>query len=319
MAKWGKRIVLGLVLLIGAGLVWGYAPDTDPAAMRAKYGGAGAQFIAVEDGLTVHLRDEGPRDAPVLVLLHGSNASLHTWQPWVDRLSSKYRIIRLDQIGHGLTGPDPQGDYSAAEFVRTLDATLARLGVTRFALAGNSMGGWIAWNYTLAHPDKVSRLILIDAGGPPDDPNTQLPLGFRLARTPGIDRLVNVITPRSVFDASVRQSVSNQAIVTPAMVDRYWELNRYPGNREATRLRFAMWRDRARGSERLATITAPTLILWGAEDRLIPVSGAQWFADRIPGVRVIVYPGIGHLPMEEAAARSAADVDAFLQAGGSPR
>lgn len=248
----------------------------------------------------------------MLVLLHGSNASLHTWEPWVARLGGKYRIISLDQIGHGLTGPNPTGQYDGAAFVGTLDALLGKLGVDRFALAGNSMGGYVAWEYALAHPDKLTQLVLIDAAGPPPDPNTKIPIGFRIARTPGLSKLALVITPRSIFEKSLHGSVSNQSVVTAAAVDRYWELNRYPGNREATGQRFAQYGTRGRNAERLGDIRVPTLILWGAEDKLIPASGADWFAARIPGAQKIVYPGIGHIPMEEAADRSAADLDAFL-------
>lgn len=312
MARNLKRLALALLALLAAGLALAYAPDTDPAAMKAKYASKASQFIDVGGGLTMHVRDEGRRDGPVLVLLHGSNASLHTWEPWVARLGSKYRIISVDQIGHGLTGPNPTGQYDAAAFVGTLDAALAKLGVSHFALAGNSMGGFVAWEYALAHPDKVTRLVLIDAGGPPDDPHKSLPLGFRLARMPGFGALAGVIGPRALFERSLRQTVSNEAILSEAMIDRYWELNRYPGNRRATTLRFARWAERARDVPRLGELKLPTLILWGAEDRLIPASGAPWFAQHLPNARAIIYPHIGHLPMEEAADRSAADADAFL-------
>jgi pimeloyl-ACP methyl ester carboxylesterase len=311
-----RRLLKGLLALVViafiALFIWGYAPDTNPAAMRAKYTNTASQFVPISAGLTVHVRDEGRRDGPVLVLLHGSNASLHTWEPWVARLKAKYRIISLDQIGHGLTGPNPTGRYDSDAFVQTLDALMARLGVNRFALAGNSMGGFVAWEYALAYPEKLTHLVLIDAAGPPEDPHKQLPIGFRLARAPGISRLALVFTPRALFDRSLHQSVSNQAVVTPAVVDRYWELNRYPGNREATGRRFAGYASRNRDVARVAEIKVPTLILWGANDKLIPVSGADWFAARIKGSRKIIYSGIGHIPMEETPDRSAADLDAFL-------
>jgi pimeloyl-ACP methyl ester carboxylesterase len=310
------KYTLGLLLVALIGLfVWGYAPDTDAAAMKAKYANQASQFIDVGGGLTMHVRDEGNRAGPVLVLLHGSNASLHTWEPWVARLGAKYRIISLDQIGHGLTGPNPTGQYDADAFVGTLNALMVKLGVNKFALAGNSMGGFVAWEYALAHPDKLTHLVLVDAAGPPEDPNKKLPIGFRIARTPGLNKLALVITPRSLFKKSMQQSVSNQAIVTPAAIDRYWELNRYPGNREATGLRFATYAGRTRDVSKVATITAPTLILWGAEDKLISASGADWFAARIKGSAKIIYPGIGHIPMEETPDRSAADLDAFLSKG----
>lgn len=311
-----KRLIKYALGLLTVALIalffWGYAPDTDPAAMKAKYANGASQFIDVGGGLTMHVRDEGKRDGPVLVLLHGSNASLHTWEPWVERLKGKYRIISLDQIGHGLTGPNPTGQYDAAAFVGTLDALMVKMGVSKFALAGNSMGGFVAWEYALAHPDKLTHLVLIDAAGPPDDPNRKVPIGFRIARTPGLNKLALVITPRSLFEKSMHQSVSNQAIVTDAAIDRYWELNRYPGNRAATAARFATYGTRFREVAQIGEIKVRTLILWGAEDKLIPVSGADWFAARIAGSVKIVYPGIGHIPMEEAPDRSAADLDAFL-------
>lgn len=307
--KWIGNLLLIAVIAL---LALGYTPDTDPAEMREKYASPASKFVAIGGGLTMHVRDEGKPDGPVLVLLHGSNASLHTWKPLVERLKGKYRIISLDQIGHGLTGPNPTGQYDGLAFVRTLNTLLGKLGVNRFALAGNSMGGYVAWEYALAYPDKLTHLILIDAAGPPDDPNKNLPIGFRIARMPGVSKLAQVITPRSVFEKSLRGSVSNQSIVTPEMIDRYWELNRYPGNRAATGARFAQYANRARSVGALGQITTPTLILWGAEDKLIPVSGADWFAARIPGSIRIIYPGIGHIPIEEAPDRTAGDLDAFL-------
>lgn len=311
-----NRVLTGLALFIvgavAALFVWGYTPDRDAAALRAKYANAASRFVDIGGGLTMHVRDEGKRDGPVLVLLHGSNASLQTWEPWVKRLGGGYRIISLDQIGHGLTGPNPSGDYTSAVFVETLDKAMTGIGVDRFALAGNSMGGWVAWNYALAHPDKLSGLVLVDASGPPDARPTALPIGFRIARMPGVNRLARVITPRGLVERSVRQSMGNQAVIDDAMIDRYWELLLYPGNREATGRRAATPRNVA-DPEALGMLKVPTLILWGAQDMLIPVSAGRWFARAIPGSRLIVYPGIGHIPMEEAPDRSAADVAAWLR------
>lgn len=311
-----KRVLTGLALLTALAVAllfaWGYEPDRDPAALREEYANAASRFVDVGGGLSIHVRDEGRRDGPALVLLHGSSSSLHTWEPWVRRLGGAFRIISIDQIGHGLTGPNPAGDYSSAAFVRTLDRALTRMGVDRFALAGNSMGGWVAWNYALAHPGKLSALILVDASGPPDAEPTALPIGFRIARTPGINRLARVITPRDLVERSVRQSMSNQTVIDDRMIDRYWNLLLYPGNREATGDRAATARNVA-DLDALGRLKVPTLILWGAEDKLIPVSAGRWFARTIPGSRLIVYPDIGHLPMEEAPDRSAADVGAWLR------
>lgn len=300
-------IVIGLLILLAAA----WQRDLDPADLQAKYANSNSQFIDVGGGLLIHARDEGKPDGPVLVLLHGSNASLQTWEPWVARLRAKYRIISLDQIGHGLTGPNPSNDYSAAAFVGTLDHVLAKLGVSHFALAGNSMGGGVAWNYALAHPEKLSALILVDAAGAPEDKSKSLPIGFRIAQMPVVNRLAEIITPRSLIEKSLHQSLSNQSIINDRMIDRYWELLLYPGNRRATALRFTAKRVPANPAA-LGKLPMPVLILWGAEDKLIPVASARWFAKAMPQAKLIVYPGIGHVPMEEAADQSAKDVDAFL-------
>jgi pimeloyl-ACP methyl ester carboxylesterase len=305
--------VAGLALVLIAAFLLLRTPDTDPAAMKAKYGGPPSQFVDLGGGLTVHLRDEGPRDAPVLVLLHGSNADLHTWDAWTKTLSSQFRVIRFDQIGHGLTGPNPGGTHALGDMVAATEKVRSKLGIERMALAGNSMGGAIAAKYAMVHPQHLSALILVDAGGAPQpqDRKGRGNIGFTLAATPGVNLLMRSITPRSIVERSLRQSVSNQAIVTDAAVDRYWELLRYPGNRAATAERFATPR-KGFAAQELAAIKTPTLILWGEEDKLISVAGARWYNAGIAGSKLKTYPGIGHLPQEEAATATAAEVSAFL-------
>lgn len=290
-------------------------PDTDAREMAAKYAAPPSKFLLVEGDRAVHIRDEGPRDAPVIVLLHGSNADLHTWEPWVQALTGRYRVIRYDQFGHGLTGPHPRGEYTPAAFAETLGQVADKLGLKQFTLAGNSMGGGIALAYALKHPERLSALVLVDAAGAPVTQAAKGNIGFTLARTPGISWVMGQVTPRALVERSLRQSVSNQTIVTEAMIDRYWELLRYPGNRQATMQRFATPRV-PYTTQQLAGLKVPTLVIWGEEDALIPFAAGQLFAQTIPGAKLVAYPGIGHLPHEEAAARSAADLQAFLAAQG---
>lgn len=309
MRRLGKWLAI-LAAVLGVAFIALRTPDTDPAEMRAKYGGAPSQFVDLGNGLTVHLRDEGPRGVPVLVLLHGSNADLHTWDAWTRAMPS-FRVIRFDQIGHGLTGPNPTGGHSPEAMVAVLERLRARLGIERFALAGNSMGGGVAALYAMQHPQHLTALVLIDAGGAPKAGGERGNIGFKLAATPGVSWLMQSITPRRIVERSLRQSVSNQAVVTPAAVDRYWELLRYPGNRKATAERFSTPR-RTFTPQQLAAIKTPTLILWGAEDRLIGPDAAQWYARHIKGAELKIYPGTGHLPHEEAAERSADDAKLFV-------
>jgi pimeloyl-ACP methyl ester carboxylesterase len=311
--KFFKWFFIVLLLAFIGLFTWGFAGDIPAKELRAKYANAESEFVDLGDGLTVHLRDEGPKDAPAILLLHGSNASLHTWQQWADRLSKDYRIIRFDQIGHGLTGPQPKGDYGIAAFVETVDRVAKNRGLTKFYLGGNSMGGGVSHAYAMAHPDKLSGLILVDASGAPDAKPKQLPIGFKIMGMPGVNQLATVITPRSIIEKSLRGSVSNQAVVTDAEIDEYWELLRYPGNREATLKRFSARREPiAIGDMSSATRAVPTLIIWGDEDKLIPVSAAKWFAEAYPNNVTRIYKGIGHLPMEETAEQSADDVRAWL-------
>ncbi len=314
----GWRIVLWVIGGVFAALVVAWlvfrVPDIPVATLRAKYASPASQFVEVMPGLTVHLRDEGRRDGVPTVLLHGSNASLHTWQPWVARLGDRYRLISFDFPAHGLTGPAPDGQYTQAAYARVVDAVVARLGLTRFVLAGNSMGGGVAARYAADHPDRIAGLILIDASGaeyPKGEGDT--PFLLRVVRLPVVRDIVAVITPRALIAASLDGAVSVKTVMTPAVVDRYWELLRYPGNRVATIERFAQGYSSVPQAD-LARITAPVLILWGREDRFIPLASATWFSTALPHSRTIVYDGVGHLPMEETPDRSAADVAAFVAA-----
>ena len=305
--KWA----VGLVVLAVIGLATLYwTPDTDKALMRKKYGSPTSQYVDLGGGLTVHLRDEGPRGAPVIVLLHGSNSSLQTWDSWTSALTGRFRVIRFDAPGHGLTGDYPARDYSRAAFADIVSRVTTRLGVARFVLVGNSMGGGVAWAYAHDHPERLTGLVLVDAAGEPEPMDASPPLGFRLARMPVVRDLMTYITPRSLIADGLRQSVSNQKVVTPAVIDRYWELLRYPGNRQATIDRFATPREQPVAAPLSRHI--PTLIMWGAEDKLIPVRSAAWFKVNVPDAQVVIYPKVGHLMMEEIPSRSSGDLAVWL-------
>lgn len=319
MMKWALRILGVLVALLVIAFFIFRTPDTEPAEMRAKYGGEPSRFVEISDEVTVHLRDEGPRDAPAIFLLHGSNADLHTWEPWSQDLTRDYRVIRMDQIGHGLTGPDPEHDYSRANFTADILEVADFLGLDRFILAGNSMGGKHTLAFAIAHPERVAGMILVDASGgqsiekeseKEDDDSGNI--GFAIAQTPGINKLVEQITPRSLIAQSLEQSVSVKGIITDAMIDRYWELLRYPGNRAATMTRFSTEYQSLTQAE-IAALDMPALILWGEEDRLIPVAAGHWLDRTLPDSEMVIYPDIGHLPQEEAPKATLEDVRQWLE------
>lgn len=309
-----RRFFTGLAIvaaLLGAGFLVLRTPDTNRQAMIAKYGTPPSQFVTLRPGLSVHYRDEGPRGAPVVMLLHGSNADLHTWDAWTANLARDYRVIRFDQIGHGLTGADPAGDYAPQTFADDVGRMADKLGVRRFVLAGNSMGGGIALRFALAHPERLDGLVLIDSSGAPRLGKPPGNIGFTLARNPIGSWLMTRITPRSLIAKSLRQTVRNPASLNETTIDRYWELLRFPGNRAATVARFSQPRIPFAAAS-LAKLPMPVLIQWGADDPLIPLAAGQWLHRAIARSRMIVYPDIGHIPMEEAAARSVADLRNWL-------
>lgn len=312
-----KRVLVPAVVLLALAAVFVLllTPDTNREAMIAKYGGPDATFAAGPAGQRIHYRDQGRRDAPAIILLHGSSASLQTWEPLVKRLGGDYRVVTLDLPGHGLTGATPDRDYGAEGMIAAVDVVAARLGLDHFVLGGNSMGGWIAWRYALVRPEHVDALLLIDAGGMPLRAGEKRPesnIGFRLLENPVGRWLSTRITPRVLIEKSLRGSVARQNVVDEAMIDRYWELLRFPGNRQATALRARTDREPEMAA-RVGEIAAPTLILFGKEDRLINPSAAQTFHERIAGSQVVLLDGIGHLPMEEAPDATAAAILDFLK------
>ena len=283
--------------------------------MVDKYTNDASLFVENDAGLRVHYRDQGNRDGEPIILIHGNAASLHTWEPLVERLGSEYRIISYTQPGHGLTGPHPNDDYSFAGMAEALDLVAKELDLYSFTLAGNSMGGWVSWRYALDNPDRVKALVLIDAAGMPLRDGEEAPplnIGFRILQYPIGQFLMQQFTPRSLVKKSALQSVSTKDVMNEQTVDRYWELLRYPGNRRAAAHRAQVNRELGY-ADRISEITAPTLIIWGAEDQLIFASAAQTFDERLLNADVVVYDGIGHLPMEEAPDRTALDIDVFLE------
>ncbi|MDO8290865.1 MAG: alpha/beta hydrolase [Parvibaculum sp.] len=312
-----KRIFQGVGLLVVLALVVMVVSivrfDKTMEELAPKYAAAPSQFIELPDGAKAHVRDQGKKDGPVLVLVHGSNASLHTWEPWVAILGAKYRVVTLDMPGHGLTGGVPNDDYSRDGMVKFTHEVAEKLGLTSYAIGGNSMGGGVAAAYTQEYPKEVTALILVDAGGLPRvaNPNEKVPLGFRMARWPVINKVLKYLAPRNIYAEGVRKVFVDQSKVTEEMIDRYYDMNLYQGNRRATGMRFAMEYD-TKVADRLGEIRVPTLIMWGDKDGLIPVASAYEFQKRIEGAKVVVYPDVGHIPMEEVPEKSAADVDAFL-------
>jgi pimeloyl-ACP methyl ester carboxylesterase len=303
-------IVLLAVVVVGA-MVAFYDPDMSDADLVAKYGQPPSQFITLPSGARVHYRDQGQRNGPALVLLHGSNASLHTWEPWVAQLGDRFRMISLDLPSHGLTGAVLGDDYSQEGMAKFVDEFTSALGVERFALAGNSMGGGVAARFALMHPEHLTHLILVDASGMPTKTPRDPGLGFRLARMPVLQYAMLYVTPRNLFDSSLKTAIADDTLVTPSMVDRYWQLNRRVGTRAATLKRFQTPFDTF-VEQNASKIATPTLMLWGDVDTLTPRDMGEAYNAAIKGSKLVVYNNVGHIPMEEVPEQSARAVREFL-------
>jgi pimeloyl-ACP methyl ester carboxylesterase len=306
-----KWFLILIVIAIAALFVWGYAPELSVADLKSEYTNTESEFVDLGDGLTVHLRDEGPSDAPAIILLHGSNASLHTWDEWTAALKGQYRIIRYDQAGHGLTGPHPKNCYTLDCYTDVVARVAANRGLTKFTLGGNSMGGGISYAFARTKPEMLDGLILVDPSGAPEAKKADLPIGFKIAQMPAFRGLMSIITPRSIIETSLKQTVSDPKLVTGAKVDLYWKMLRRTGNREATALRFAEYA-RRKPVEPVKRPNLPTLIQWGDQDKLINVGAVPWFEAQFPKHVTKIYKGIGHLPMEEIPAQSAKDVAEWM-------
>ncbi len=300
-------LLLALAALIGG--VWLYAPDKPRAALEARYLNAAADYQEVA-GLRLHVRDSGPRGAPALLLLHGFGASLHTWEPWAERLSTRYRVIRFDLPGFGLTGPDPTGDYSDRRSLQVLSALMDRLGVERASLVGNSLGGRIAWSFAAQNPGRVDRLVLISPDGFASP-------GFEYGKTPKVPamlRLLPHVLPRPLLRMSLAPAYGDPKALADETVTRYRDLMLAPGVRRAiiARTEQVLLED---PGPLLGRIQAPTLLLWGERDAMIPVANAADYVRAMPHATLVRLPGLGHVPFEEAPDVSVEPVLRFLAAG----
>lgn len=300
-----KILLLGAAGLVGVA-AWLYTPDKARDALAAKYAGPPSRFVPVA-GLRLHVRDTGPRGAPAVVLLHGFGSSLHTWEPWAEALSARHRVIRIDLPGFGLTGPEPTGDYSDARGLIVLAGLMDALSVPRASLVGNSLGGKLAWLFAARYPARVDKLVLVSPDGFASP-------GFEYGQqpeVPAIARLLPYTLPVWMLRMNLAPAYGDPALLTDDTVARYRDLMLAPGIRSAMIAR--MQQVRLEPPEPfLALIEAPTLLVWGGRDALIPFSNARDYMKAIRDCRLAPFPELGHVPQEEAPALSLVPVEAFL-------
>lgn len=306
-------ILLAIIAILAAGWLALRRADIPYDALELVYSVPESQFVTFDDGLKIHYTDTGPRDHPALVLVHGFSASLHTWSAWKYDLQDDYRVITLDLPGHGLSRAEDPENATMERFSEVVLDLTTDLGADSFTIAGNSMGGAVAWYAALAAPDRVEGLILVDASGWVEDSedNEREPFIFTLLGNPFARTILKDLDLTAMVRSRLEGSYVDQSFVKDDLVERYVSLARAPGHR-ATLMELMARPREPLTKNKLATLDMPTLILWGREDNLIPVSHAHKFAEAIPHAELKIYDNVGHLPQEEVAQTSTADVRDFM-------
>jgi pimeloyl-ACP methyl ester carboxylesterase len=300
-------LLLAIVFVLIGGGAWLYTPDKPRSTLEAKYATPPSQFIEAA-GVRLHVRDTGVKTAPAVILLHGFGMSLHTWDGWAQALEANFRVVRLDLPGFGLTGIDPSGDYTDVRMLEVIAAVMDKLGLARASIAGNSMGGRFAWQFAAKYPARVDKLVLISPDG---FKSLGLEYGQR-ASVPAMVKLMKYALPKSMLKASLAPAYADQAKLSDDVVTRYHDLMLAPGVRGAiiARMEQLVLED---PMPLLRSITAPTLLLWGEKDAMIPLNNAADYQKALPDSRLVTFPKLGHVPHEEDPAQSLVPVTAFLR------
>ena len=308
-----KPVIFGSVavlaaLVMAAALLW--TPDRSRTSLEAKYLRSPRDLVDVA-GVRLHVRDDGRRDAPALIMIHGFGSSLQTWDSWAQTLAPDFRVVRFDLPGSGLSAPDPTGDYTDIRSVELVLALMERLHLKRATLVGNSIGGRIAWRFAATHPDRVDKLVLISPDGFASP-------GFEYGRAPVVPAatgLMLYVLPKFLIRMSLKPAYGDPSALSPATVTRYHDLMLGPGGRRAllARMKQATLTD---PGPFLHRIQAPVLLMWGERDGMIPVANARDYLQALPRARLVTFPDLGHVPQEEAPARSVGALRGFLSHDG---
>jgi pimeloyl-ACP methyl ester carboxylesterase len=295
--------LLALAVVVG---IWAWTPDRSRADLETRYLDASTALMDVA-GTRLRVRDTGPKSAPALILMHGFGSSLETWEPWTRLLGDNYRVVLFDFPGSGLSEPDRTGDYSDARSLKLVKALMQQLGIERAVLIGNSIGGRIAWRFAAAYPALVSKLVLISPDGFASP-------GFEYGRPPKVPaalQLMKYFLPKPLLRSNLLAAYADPARLSNAQLDRYYELLLAPGNRAAmiARMQQTVLED---PGPLLRGIEAPTLLLWGKADHMIPYSNAADYLRAIPNAKLVLFPDLGHVPQEESPDESVQPLEQFL-------
>ena len=298
---------IGLGTAILAIVMYGlWTPDLERAELEKRYVASSPQMLDV-DGLKVHYKETGPQAAPALLLMHGFGSSLQAWDDWSLKLEQKYRVIRLDLPGFGLTGASPANDYSEEKDLAILTHFADKLGLEKFSIIGHSMGGKMAWTLAASQPERVQALVLMAPDGFPEAKD----FGTKPYEVPAVTGLIKYFLPKYLVRKSIEPAFAEADALSDARVNRYYDMLRAPGVRAAIleRSNQTIYTDPV---PRLKAIKAPTLLIWGEQDQMIPSTNAKSYASVLSNSTTVLVPKLGHLLQEEQPEKGLTAVMQFL-------
>lgn len=277
------------------------------AAMDIEHGRAGLDVatLQVDDIRWSYLRNDWQADRPTLVLLHGFSADNNNWPRFIGELGDGYNILAPDLPGHGASTTDLKLAYDIDTQSRRLLSLLTALGVEKFHIAGNSMGGAIAARAAWLAPGRVLSLGLVNAAGVHKHPS-ELDARIKEGKNPLVIRqqgdldtvLIWAMAKPPFMPWPVKSVMERQGLARAALNDHIFADLRRDNSIDQSKI--------------LPEVVAPTLVLWGDQDRLLNVGNAAEFANLMPDARIVIMPGIGHMPMLEDPAESARIYREFL-------
>ncbi len=303
-----KLLAFGLIGLLLGFIASSWHADIPVEELIEKYGYENSEFLEL-DGMNVHYRVNGDTGETV-VLLHGTAASLHTWEGWTEELSKYYRVVSFDMPGFGFTGPEPNNVYTRERYLKFIDDVLVKLGIDSCYMAGNSFGGYMTWSYAVHHPEKVKKIAILNSSGYPrgDQPT---PISFKMQKLEWMRPFITRVTPKSLVRRSVNVVYYDDSKVSDELVTRYMELLLREGNRDG--FMGKTQQITYDNTDEIKQVQCPTLIMWGDQDMLVNVDAAPRFHEDIPNSELLIYENMGHVPMEEIPEKSVADFIQFLQ------
>jgi pimeloyl-ACP methyl ester carboxylesterase len=297
-----RRVLLGLLVLIAVAL----AVNTVVMDRDTEQAHADAGRIVDLPGGDLQVREDGPRDAPAVVMLHGFACSILWWDQMTPALARDHRVIRFDLLGHG-GSEKPKKGYGMESQARLVAMALDRLGVRRAAVVGHSMGGSVATALAEQRPALVESIVILDS--PSKSGDAELPFTARLGFVPVLGQAIKRVVP----DGMVRDGLESAFAEGFEVPDRFVE--------DFRDMTYTSYDDSHRGAddyskesglaERLADESVPLLVVFGSDDELVDPKSAQGYRT-VPGARIVVLDGVGHSPHVERPGATARLVDDFL-------